>query len=409
MKQKGFALISIALVVLVFAGIGWFGYWLFTKGLSEQEYCSDVTTYAKNSNGECKEFSNSCLPDGWVYVESCDGIPGIIGAPKQETQIVSEPQTAIITEPTPTPIPTPTPTPAPTLISVDGRCGSALDSTYASSPTSDLCSVGTASAVVLSGEIWRWSCEGSNLRKSAFCYANVAGAKNAAPPSGPAEVMADGQCGSSSNGTYASSPASGLCSAGTANDVVLNEGTWEWSCNGSGGGTDVFCYANFGVASAAIPTPTPTPIPTPTPVPLPDLVVIDQSIFYKPISPVNSNDIRFWFTIQNVGTAPAGNFDSAPGNDYYRYEGLSVAYVWIDLDSNGGPDPKTWDFYLKTNISPLNANSVVTGTALWGASYAYPTVGGTHRFIVCADAEQQVAEANENNNCSSIKTITVSR
>ena len=57
-----------------------------------------------------------------------------------------------------------------TAPSVNGECGTANGSSDATDPTTNLCSAGTASAVMGTGP-WSWSCEGSNGGSTAQCSA----------------------------------------------------------------------------------------------------------------------------------------------------------------------------------------------------------------------------------------------
>jgi hypothetical protein len=52
----------------------------------------------------------------------------------------------------------------------------------------------------------------------------------------------NGACGSSNGGSFAVPPTTNLCSAGTATQVVDN-GSWNWGCNGNFGGTNASCSA----------------------------------------------------------------------------------------------------------------------------------------------------------------------
>ena len=66
----------------------------------------------------------------------------------------------------------------------NGVCGSANSSSFANPPTSNLCSVGTASYITdLSGK-WNWSCPGSFGGTNASCSATNTGSACAAQPSG---------------------------------------------------------------------------------------------------------------------------------------------------------------------------------------------------------------------------------
>jgi hypothetical protein len=60
---------------------------------------------------------------------------------------------------------------------VNGVCGSSNGATLASAPTTNLCSVGTASAVTGSGP-WRWNCAGSNGGATGSCSASLQAASS---------------------------------------------------------------------------------------------------------------------------------------------------------------------------------------------------------------------------------------
>jgi hypothetical protein len=55
-------------------------------------------------------------------------------------------------------------------------------------------------------------------------------------------VPINGACGSANGVPVSSAPSQNLCSAGTAS-AVTGAGPWNWSCNGSGGGTNASCSA----------------------------------------------------------------------------------------------------------------------------------------------------------------------
>lgn len=59
---------------------------------------------------------------------------------------------------------------------VNGQCGSANGQTLSSAPSTNLCSVGTASAVTGSGP-WNWSCSGTGGGTTASCSANLSSAQ----------------------------------------------------------------------------------------------------------------------------------------------------------------------------------------------------------------------------------------
>ncbi|MEI6206638.1 MAG: FG-GAP-like repeat-containing protein [Desulfuromonadales bacterium] len=58
------------------------------------------------------------------------------------------------------------------LISTNGACGAANGTTVTITPTANLCTTGTASAVTGTGP-WNWTCAGSNGGTTATCSANV--------------------------------------------------------------------------------------------------------------------------------------------------------------------------------------------------------------------------------------------
>jgi len=53
----------------------------------------------------------------------------------------------------------------------------------------------------------------------------------------------DGDCGASDGGIFPLAPTEGLCSAGTASDVIATDTTWDWTCAGENGGQTVACSA----------------------------------------------------------------------------------------------------------------------------------------------------------------------
>lgn len=112
--------------------------------------------------------------------------------------------------------------------SKDAVCGSADGDTLASKPMFNLCSVGTASAVTGSGP-WNWTCNGPNNGADATCSANA--------------IPVNGLCGPSDGGTFASKPTFNLCTIGSASSVG-GTGPWNWSCFGTGGGTNDNCTAS---------------------------------------------------------------------------------------------------------------------------------------------------------------------
>jgi len=111
----------------------------------------------------------------------------------------------------------------------DASCGSSHGQTISSAPTTNLCSSGTASSVSGTGP-WNWSCIASGGGSDANCSANKS-------------TVINGACGSSDGQTLSSEPINNLCSSGTAMSIT-GSGPWEWSCNGTGGGTNDSCTAS---------------------------------------------------------------------------------------------------------------------------------------------------------------------
>ena len=190
---------------------------------------------------------------------------------------------------------------------VNGACGSSNGGTFTVIPSSNLCSVGSASVVGGSGP-WNWTCSGTNGGTTASCSAaiqtysvtfqsggngalvgatsqtiNYGGSTTqvsavavagyhfvnwtgtggfittAANPLIVTSVTAsqtiiatfaadpvNGACGSSNGGTFTAIPSGTLCSAGPPS-VVSSSGPWNWTCSGTNGGTAASCSAAIDV------------------------------------------------------------------------------------------------------------------------------------------------------------------
>ncbi|MFA6330035.1 MAG: glycine-rich domain-containing protein, partial [Candidatus Micrarchaeia archaeon] len=89
------------------------------------------------------------------------------------------------------------------VIVTNGSCGSSNGQNLYSAPSTNLCSVGSASSVSGSGP-WSWTCSGSNGGASTSCSANLA---------------VNGVCGSSNGAGFYSVPTTNFCSAGSASVV----------------------------------------------------------------------------------------------------------------------------------------------------------------------------------------------
>jgi hypothetical protein len=111
-------------------------------------------------------------------------------------------------------------------------CGSANNSDFTSSPSSNLCDAGTTSGVAFVGDGWRWVCEGPNGGGNAYCQASL-------PPPPPPVI---GICGSAAGSATNVAPTSDYCASGTASAVFSGIG-WTWTCEGAFGGATANCSA----------------------------------------------------------------------------------------------------------------------------------------------------------------------
>jgi hypothetical protein len=114
-----------------------------------------------------------------------------------------------------------------------GTCGSANGHGFTVAPSTNLCGVGTASALSISGANWVWKCAGTASTTS--CKAVM--------------QSTSGKCGTASGQLYTSAPSTGLCAAGTPSTISNFNNTWTWSCTHLNSGTDASCQAAVAVAS----------------------------------------------------------------------------------------------------------------------------------------------------------------
>ena len=122
---------------------------------------------------------------------------------------------------------------------VTGACGSSNGATLTSTPTANLCSAGTTSAISGAGP-WSWTCAGSNGGTTATCSALKATSAQAV----------NGACGSSNGASLTSAPTTNLCSVGTGS-AVSGAGPWSWNCAGSNGGATASCSATLNTSSGS--------------------------------------------------------------------------------------------------------------------------------------------------------------
>ena len=190
---------------------------------------------------------------------------------------------------------------------VNGSCGGSSGQTLTAIPTgsSNLCASGTASNISTGASSWNWTCLGTNGGTTANCSASIQAYTTTASVTGGngtvtctspvnsgttstctvtpttgyqlatftdnsvdkkasvtggsysiANVTANhtitatfslipvnGTCGSSDKGTFTTAPATGICSTGTAT-TITGTGPWNWTCDGSNGGTTATCTAS---------------------------------------------------------------------------------------------------------------------------------------------------------------------
>lgn len=104
----------------------------------------------------------------------------------------------------------------------NGQCGLTSDQSFATLPTSNLCSTGTASAVATGESNYTWSCAGSFGGTPAQCSVIK-------------DTSVDGQCGTTVDS----------CAPGTVlNTPSDTPSQYRWSCQGSGGGSTDICSIN---------------------------------------------------------------------------------------------------------------------------------------------------------------------
>gem|GEM_PF-5508423 len=118
----------------------------------------------------------------------------------------------------------------------------------------------------------------------------------------------------------------------------------------------------------------PKPKPEPVKPSKPDLVV--ERISVAPAKPSVGDALTFSAVVKNVGGSTAGE---------------SVAYVVLDIGNDGDPEEAP---------DPVDVPAIAAGAAeivTWVAEDS--AVSGTHVLEVCADVGEEVAEANEENNC----------
>ncbi|BFT95108.1 hypothetical protein MNSC_11160 [Minisyncoccus archaeophilus] len=114
-------------------------------------------------------------------------------------------------------------------VKINGVCGSSFGMSFSNIPTSNLCSVGSASKVSGSSDYWTWTCYGQNGGNSVSCSAY--------------KLRYIGVCGGAINYQHYYVPKSDLCSSGSASSVDGSGSVWSWTCYGTNGGPNASCSA----------------------------------------------------------------------------------------------------------------------------------------------------------------------
>ena len=119
-----------------------------------------------------------------------------------------------------------------TITSVaDGECGSAINTPVETAPSTNLCSVGSASGVSEISNEFRWTCTGTNPLSGTNVASCSVGKK------------VNGVCGSANGQTLPSAPTTNLCVSPSTPTAVTGTGPWNWNCVGINTGTTASCIA----------------------------------------------------------------------------------------------------------------------------------------------------------------------
>ena len=120
------------------------------------------------------------------------------------------------------------------VVPVNGACGDAQDVNTNTYPARGLCAAGVAMATdsVATDGTYNWTCDGANGGATASCSA-------------PKVSPITGSCGSAAGVASRDYPASGHCATGTHSslDIAGADGSFNWLCSGSNGGTNESCAA----------------------------------------------------------------------------------------------------------------------------------------------------------------------
>jgi len=113
--------------------------------------------------------------------------------------------------------------------SVTGVCGGLANPSCTPGSCVGSCTAGLLTGSFDNGTTTNWVCDGE-------FGGSGSGPCNSNDPGG----LINGVCGSANGGQFKSAPSTNLCTAGTPTPVT-GIGPWNWSCNGSGTGSNAFC------------------------------------------------------------------------------------------------------------------------------------------------------------------------
>lgn len=161
----------------------------------------------------------------------------------------------------------------------------------------------------------------------------------------PASV--DGSCGSAHGGTalWTSTPASNLCSAGTASSVTGATSTWTWSCDSTNGGASALCQAPRGYTV----TPSAGVGGTITP-------ATAQTVAYQ-ATPSFQVTAQNGYTLASVGGSCGGNLSGTAFTTAPVSQDCTVQAVF-----NAAPPPAT--YAITATASPAAGGSVSCSPSL---------------------------------------------
>ncbi len=134
-------------------------------------------------------------------------------------------------------------------IVTDAMCGSLTNTIVPKNyDKENFCSVGSYSNFKEIGNQMSWECNGEYGGEDLTCYATKALTEQDLQQQVSEPTKVSGVCGYAQNQTYDYTPSHGLCSVGDATTVTKNTSTYNWSCNGSNGGSVAQCTAKVYVA-----------------------------------------------------------------------------------------------------------------------------------------------------------------